>query len=138
MRGLPPAVVTASFARLLYMFPEIIIGQARIKQLTGKSNLAQEYIEVLPPIPRDFLQAHRAIALAVFSEERLPVTCPLQDLQITLARSKISMRKGPLMRNSLHVVSAECGYNRTRRACMHAHISSSIAQCMYIRISRAP
>ena len=137
MRGLPPAVVTASFARLLYMFPEIMIGQARIKQMTGKSNLAQEYVDVLPLAPRDFLQAHRAIALVVFSSERLPVACPLNVLQMTLARSKISIRGGSLMRNSLHVVSLECGYNRTRMYAL-TYTQQHCAHVCTIRISRAP
>ena len=136
-RGLPPAVVTASFARLLYMFPEIMLGQARIKQMAGRSNLLLEYVEKLPLAPRDFLQAHRTIALAVFSADRPPVACPLKDALITLARSKISIRGGSLMRNSLHVVSLECGYNRTR---MYArtYMQQHCAHVCTIRISRAP
>ena len=57
--------------------------------------------------------------MAVFSAEHPPVSCPLHAHDIAIARSKILMRGGSLMRNSLHVVSAQCGYNRTHRACMH-------------------
>ena len=57
--------------------------------------------------------------MAVFSAEHPPVSCPLHTQDISVARSKILMRGGSLMRNYLHVVSAECGYNRTHRACMH-------------------
>ena len=95
------------------------IPQTRIKQLAGKSNLSEEYIDVLPAVPRDLLTAHPDLALAVFSAEHPPVSCPLHMQDISVARSKILMRGGSLMRNYLHVVSAECGYNRTHRACMH-------------------
>ena len=79
--------------------------QTRIKQLAGKSNLSDEYIDVLPAVPRDLLTAHPDLALAVFSAEHPPVICPLNVHDIALARSKINMR-GSLMRNSIHVVSA--------------------------------
>ena len=116
--------------------PSIVGGQrktsiAELRQHQGE--VARGAIEVLPPVPSDLLIAHYKTAIAVFSAEHPPVRCPLHNVDMQIARSKINMRGGSLMRNSLHVVSAECGYNRTHRACMHAHIWSNIAQCMYIR-----
>ena len=98
--------------------------------MAGKSNLAQEYVEVLPLAPRDFLQAHRAIALVVFSAERPPVACPLKDLHITIARSKISIRGGSLMRSSLHVVSLRVRLQPHPHVCTHIY-AAALRTCMY-------
>ena len=90
--------------------------------MAGKRAVSEQLLEVLPPTPRDLLRANRNLAQKVFSAQRLPVSCPLSKHVILLARSKIKMRGGSLMCNYLRVVSAECGYNRTHRACMHAHL----------------
>ena len=90
--------------------------------MAGKRAVSEQLIEVLPPTPKDLLRANRNLAQEVFSAQRLPVSCPLSKHVILLARSKIKMRGGSLMCNYLRVVSAECGYNRTHRACMHAHL----------------
>ena len=90
--------------------------------MAGKRAVSEQLLEVLPPTPRDLLRANRNLAQKVFSAQRLPVSCPLSAHVILLARSKIKMRGGSLMCNYLRVVSAECGYNRTHRACMHAHL----------------
>lgn len=90
--------------------------------MAGKRAVSEQLIEVLPPTPKDLLRANRNLAQEVFSAQRLPVTCPLSAHVILLARGKIKMRGGSLMCNYLRVVSAECGYNRTHRACMHAHL----------------
>ena len=110
--------------------------QARIKQLTGKSNFSQEYIEVLPPAPSDFCRAHRATALAVFSADQPPVRCPLQNMQISLARSKIIMRGGSLMRNSLHVVSEKSGYNRPSRMYARTYMQQHCAVYVHQDLAR--
>ena len=98
------------------------IPQARIKLMAGKRAVSEQLIEVLPPTPKDLLRTNPDLAKDVFSAQRLPVTCPLSAHVILLARGKIKMRGGSLMCNYLRVVSAECGYNRTHRACMHAHL----------------
>ena len=104
------------------------IPQARIKLLAGPRDVREQLIEVLPPTPAGLLRDQPLLARAIFSAERLPVSCPLPAAAVMLAKAKINMRGavaslgGSLMRNSLRVVAAECGYNRAHRACMHAHL----------------
>jgi hypothetical protein len=104
------------------------IPQARIKLLAGPNDVREQLIEVLPPTPAGLLREQPRLARAIFSAERLPVSCPLPSSSLLLARGKINIRGavaslgGSLMRNSLRVVAAECGYNRAHRACMHAHL----------------
>ena len=79
------------------MFYEIMLAwapcgfhmQARIKQLAGRSDLSQEYVDALPPSPRTFLHMSPQTARAVFSAEHLP---PMNVHDIALARSKINIR----------------------------------------------
>ena len=111
--------------------------------------MREQLIEVLPPAPKDLLREQPRLARGIFSAERLPVSCPLPAHSILLARAKINMRGagaslgGSLMRNSLRVVAAECGYNRAHASRVYARTSATriIAQCMsvyvYIRIFSA-
>jgi hypothetical protein len=65
----------------------------RIKQLAGKATT--DYILVLPSSPGRFLQLFPAVAGAIFSAQKPPVTSPLNQSAIAFVRSRIRMRGVP-------------------------------------------
>ena len=105
--------------------------QARIKQLAGRSDLSQEYVDALPPSPRTFLHMSPQTARAVFSADHLPVVCPMNVNDIALARSKINIRgHAQFYSCSFCIVRLQPHPSRMYARC------NNIAKCMCIRTRR--
>ena len=105
--------------------------QARIKQLAGRSDLSQEYVDALPPSPRTFLHMSPQTARAVFSADHLPVVCPMNVHDIALARSKINIRgHAQFYSCSFCIVRLQPHPSRMYARC------NNIAKCMCIRTRR--
>jgi hypothetical protein len=120
-----------------------IIYQAAIKKLAVKV-IDDNFLQVLPPTPRDLLRLRPDIARSVYSAARLPMSSPLDQIVVGIVRSRINLRgAGPCTRTvfcmrtlqcavtTAHVANVVvCGYNRTCRTCTHTPLHDNSKACM--------